>query len=95
MQLQYIKQYNKVSVKNKAEEEINLFSFSRYAICLFNPFNIIISTRGSSDALICALNLWTMFEIFKGNYILSAFIHGALAIHLRIFPVCLLFFIGI
>uniref|UniRef100_A0A1I8B1Q5 GPI alpha-1,4-mannosyltransferase I, catalytic subunit n=1 Tax=Meloidogyne hapla TaxID=6305 RepID=A0A1I8B1Q5_MELHA len=90
IQLQYFTQFNKISTSNKIKDEEII---SRRLICLlwlFNPFNTIIATRGNSDSLICFLNLLTMFELSKGRYLLSAFIHGALATHLRIFPVCFL-----
>nr|CAD2170685.1 unnamed protein product [Meloidogyne enterolobii] len=87
IQLQYFTQFNKISTTNKEIISNKLILFRR-SICLlwlFNLFNIIIATRGNSDALICFLNLLTMLELSKGNYLLSAFIHG-LATHLRIFP---------
>uniref|UniRef100_A0A914LIB8 GPI alpha-1,4-mannosyltransferase I, catalytic subunit n=1 Tax=Meloidogyne incognita TaxID=6306 RepID=A0A914LIB8_MELIC len=87
IQLQYFTQSNKISTTKKEIISNKLILFRR-SICLlwlFNLFNIIIATRGNSDALICFLNLLTMLELSKGNYLLSAFIHG-LATHLRIFP---------
>ncbi|CAK5042185.1 unnamed protein product [Meloidogyne enterolobii] len=87
IQLQYFTQYDKNSTTSKEIISNKLILFRR-SICflwLFNLFNIIIATRGNSDALICFLNLLTMIELSKGNYLFSAVIHG-LATHLRIFP---------
>jgi len=93
IQLQYFLQSNKISTIINKEIILNKLILFRRSVCLlwlFNLFNIIIATRGNSDALICFLNLLTMLELSKGNYLLSAFIHG-LATHLRIFPVCFLY----
>nr|CAD2139352.1 unnamed protein product [Meloidogyne enterolobii] len=88
IQLKYFTQFNKISTIINKEIILNKLILFRRSVCLlwlFNLFNIIIATRGNSDALICFLNLLTMLELSKGNYLLSAFIHG-LATHLRIFP---------
>ncbi|KAI3421842.1 hypothetical protein GPALN_012386 [Globodera pallida] len=62
---------------------------------LFNPFTATISARGSSDAMICALILFTLFLLVKCHdkleqYFLllsgAAIVHGAGATHFRIFP---------
>uniref|UniRef100_A0A183BWW9 GPI alpha-1,4-mannosyltransferase I, catalytic subunit n=1 Tax=Globodera pallida TaxID=36090 RepID=A0A183BWW9_GLOPA len=60
---------------------------------LFNPFTATISARGSSDAMICALILFTLFLLVKCHdkleqYFLllsvAAIVHGEGATHLRV-----------
>ncbi|VDL79098.1 unnamed protein product [Nippostrongylus brasiliensis] len=57
-------------------------------ICwLANPLTAIISARGSADVLVCAAVLLTLYLLQRGQWISAAVVHGALAVHLKIYPV--------
>ncbi|CAJ0604914.1 unnamed protein product [Cylicocyclus nassatus] len=53
---------------------------------LANPLTAIISARGNADVLVCAAVLFTLYLLRKGQWIAAAFAHGALAVHLKIYP---------
>lgn len=55
-------------------------------IWLYNPFSMIISTRGSADSFITLLVLSTLLCLVNQNYALSGIIFG-LVIHCKIYPV--------
>uniref|UniRef100_A0AC34QAL5 GPI mannosyltransferase 1 n=1 Tax=Panagrolaimus sp. JU765 TaxID=591449 RepID=A0AC34QAL5_9BILA len=61
--------------------------FDVYALWLFNPLTIIISTRGSADSLHVLAILSTLYFLKQENWVLAAVIHGFGAIHLRIYPI--------
>ncbi|CAJ0581637.1 unnamed protein product, partial [Mesorhabditis spiculigera] len=54
---------------------------------LANPLTAIISARGSSDSLVCAAVLFVLYLICKGKWFYAALAHGALAIHLKLYPI--------
>ncbi|VDN22798.1 unnamed protein product, partial [Cylicostephanus goldi] len=53
---------------------------------LANPLTAIISARGNADVLVCAAVLYTLYLLKKGQWVAAAFAHGALAVHLKIYP---------
>ncbi|XGW08826.1 hypothetical protein V3C99_011275 [Haemonchus contortus] len=57
------------------------------AFWLANPLTAIISARGSADVLVCAAVLFTLHLLRKDQWVAAAIVHGALAIHLKIYPV--------
>ncbi len=52
---------------------------------LLNPMVAIVSTRGSSEGLLCAIVIATVWSVLKGRYVLSG-CFLALATHLKIYP---------
>ncbi|XP_046383471.1 GPI mannosyltransferase 1 [Ischnura elegans] len=59
-------------------------------LCLYNPLNAIISTRGSADSISSAMVISSVMAITRG-YVVTAGIILALAAHLRVYPI--LFFL--
>ncbi|VDO47047.1 unnamed protein product [Haemonchus placei] len=57
------------------------------AFWLANPLTAVISARGSADVLVCAAVLFTLHLLRKDQWVAAAIVHGALAIHLKIYPV--------
>ncbi|XP_014499476.2 GPI mannosyltransferase 1-like, partial [Vigna radiata var. radiata] len=53
---------------------------------LFNPFTFTIGTRGNCEPIVCAVILWIMICLLKGNVLQSAFWYG-LVVHFRIYPI--------
>ncbi|XP_027341361.1 GPI mannosyltransferase 1 isoform X2 [Abrus precatorius] len=53
---------------------------------LFNPFTFTIGTRGNCEPLVCAMILWIIICLMKGNVLQSAFWYG-LVVHFRIYPI--------
>lgn len=60
-------------------------------IWLYNPFSMVIGTRGNGDSIICLLVLLTLHFVLKTNkngfvmHFITGIIHG-LAIHYRVYP---------
>ncbi|XP_078049101.1 GPI alpha-1,4-mannosyltransferase I, catalytic subunit-like [Augochlora pura] len=55
-------------------------------VWLYNPFTIIISTRGNADSVAVLLVLLTMDLFLRDKYILAGLLHG-LSIHFRLYPI--------
>lgn len=60
-------------------------------IWLYNPFSMVIGTRGNGDSIICFLVLVTLKLVLKARhgftiYFTTGLIHG-LAIHYRVYPI--------
>jgi phosphatidylinositol glycan class M len=55
-------------------------------IWLFNPFSIIVSTRGNAESLISLLVLGTIYFLFTKQIIAAAILYG-LAVHFKIYPI--------
>jgi phosphatidylinositol glycan class M len=55
-----------------------------------NPINIILCTRGSSDAISNYFLLYTINTLLNKNFVLSGFVFGVL-IHFRIYPIIYIF----
>ncbi|MED6123697.1 hypothetical protein PIB30_051614 [Stylosanthes scabra] len=53
---------------------------------LFNPFTFTIGTRGNCEPVVCAMILWIIICLMKGNVLQSAFWYG-LIVHFRIYPI--------
>ncbi|KAL1292151.1 GPI mannosyltransferase 1 isoform X2 [Arachis ipaensis] len=53
---------------------------------LFNPFTFTIGTRGNCEPVVCAMILWIIICLMKGNLLQSAFWYG-LIVHFRIYPI--------
>uniref|UniRef100_A0A0N5B629 GPI alpha-1,4-mannosyltransferase I, catalytic subunit n=1 Tax=Strongyloides papillosus TaxID=174720 RepID=A0A0N5B629_STREA len=54
---------------------------------LFNPLSFVISSRGSSDALVCLFVLISLYLLLKGRWFSSSIIMGLFAIHIKIYPI--------
>ncbi|PSS02747.1 GPI mannosyltransferase [Actinidia chinensis var. chinensis] len=55
-------------------------------VWLFNPFTFTIGTRGNCEPIVCAMVLWIIICLMKGNLLQAAFWYG-LVVHLRIYPI--------
>ncbi|XP_078435268.1 mannosyltransferase family protein [Wolffia australiana] len=53
---------------------------------LFNPFTFTIGTRGNCEPIVCAMVLWIIICIMRGNTSQAAFWYG-LVVHFRIYPI--------
>ncbi|KAI1727618.1 mannosyltransferase (PIG-M) domain-containing protein [Ditylenchus destructor] len=54
---------------------------------LFNPLICIISARGNADSIVCAAVLLSLYLLNSHKLIPSAIVHGALAVHLKVYPI--------
>ncbi|XP_003702287.2 GPI alpha-1,4-mannosyltransferase I, catalytic subunit [Megachile rotundata] len=52
---------------------------------LYNPFVIIISTRGNADSVAVLLVMLTLYTFLQDKYIQAGFLH-AISIHFRLYP---------
>lgn len=80
----------KGSGSRKTEREEDADGWVTKSVVIFwlaNPLTAIISARGSADVLVCAAVLYTLYLLKKGQWIAAAIVHGALAVHLKIYPV--------
>ncbi|CAA7405437.1 unnamed protein product [Spirodela intermedia] len=64
-------------------EKLRLYSVVAW---LFNPFTFTIGTRGNCEPIVCAIVLWIIICLMKGNVLQAAFWYG-LVVHFRIYPV--------
>lgn len=60
-------------------------------VWLYNPFAMVIGTRGNGDSIICLLVLWTLQLLLTSKqgfaqHFVTGLIHG-LAIHYRVYPI--------
>ncbi|KAK4796644.1 hypothetical protein SAY86_028970 [Trapa natans] len=55
-------------------------------IWLFNPFTFTIGTRGNCEPVVCAMILWIIISVVKGNVVQAAIWYG-LVVHFRIYPI--------
>ncbi|KAM0001564.1 putative GPI mannosyltransferase 1 [Helianthus debilis subsp. tardiflorus] len=55
-------------------------------VWLFNPFTFTIGTRGNCEPIICAIILWIIICIMRGNLFQGAVWYG-LVVHMRIYPI--------
>ncbi|KAJ0810451.1 putative GPI mannosyltransferase 1 [Helianthus annuus] len=55
-------------------------------VWLFNPFTFTIGTRGNCEPIICAIVLWIIICIMRGNLFQGAVWYG-LVVHMRIYPI--------
>ncbi|XP_059656418.1 GPI mannosyltransferase 1-like isoform X2 [Cornus florida] len=63
----------------------NLCTYS-VLVWLLNPFTFTIGTRGNCEPIVCAMILWIIICLMKGNIFQAAFWYG-LVVHLRIYPI--------
>lgn len=52
---------------------------------LYNPFTIVISTRGNADSVAVLLVMMTLYLFLQDKFILAGLLH-ALSIHFRLYP---------
>ncbi|XP_076177275.1 GPI alpha-1,4-mannosyltransferase I, catalytic subunit-like [Ptiloglossa arizonensis] len=55
-------------------------------IWLYNPFTIIISTRGNADTMAVLLVMLTLDSFLRDKFILTGLLH-AISIHFRLYPI--------
>ncbi|XP_006622423.1 GPI mannosyltransferase 1 [Apis dorsata] len=55
-------------------------------IWLYNPFTIVISTRGNADTVTVFLIMLTLYLFLKDKFVLAGLCH-ALSIHFRLYPI--------
>ena len=55
-------------------------------IWLYNPLTLIISTRGSSESIICSLVILALYLFSKKQYLIAGLVYG-FVIHFKIYPV--------
>ncbi|TXG73612.1 hypothetical protein EZV62_002191 [Acer yangbiense] len=67
----------------KVPENLCMYSV---VVWLFNPFTFTIGTRGNCEPIVCAMILWIIICLMKGNVLQAAFWYG-LVVHLRIYPI--------
>ncbi|CAD6192276.1 unnamed protein product [Caenorhabditis auriculariae] len=85
-------QHKKESTKNTTSEnnkKICLLDDQVKLVVLFwlaNPLTAIISARGNAEAIVAAAVLLTILLLQTGYWKTAALVHGALAIHLKIYP---------
>lgn len=69
--------YKILNVNSKSDNHLLWF---------YNPFILIISTRGSAESMICTFVILVLFYFIKRQYILSGLCFG-FVIHFKIYPV--------
>ena len=69
----------------KAENDEAFYNYASL-FYLYNPFTIVICTRGSADCIITFLVLLSLIYLEKKKYILSSIIYG-FAVHFKIYPI--------
>ena len=73
---------NKIlSLQHVSEKLKNTCAF----IWLYNPFTIIISTRGNADSVAVILVMLSLYLFLQDKYIQAGFLH-AISIHFRLYP---------
>ncbi|KAH0896129.1 hypothetical protein HID58_045697 [Brassica napus] len=55
-------------------------------VWLLNPFTFTIGTRGNCEPIVCAMILWIILSLMKGNLSQAAFWYG-LVVHFRVYPI--------
>lgn len=55
-------------------------------VWLLNPFTFTIGTRGNCEPIVCAMILWIIISLMKGNLSQAAFWYG-LVVHFRVYPI--------
>ncbi|GLT64957.1 hypothetical protein SLA2020_374160 [Shorea laevis] len=55
-------------------------------VWLLNPFTFTIGTRGNCEPIVCAMILWIIICLMKGNILQAAFWYG-FVVHFRIYPI--------
>ncbi|KAI3702082.1 hypothetical protein L6452_27734 [Arctium lappa] len=55
-------------------------------VWLFNPFTFTIGTRGNCEPIVCAIILWIIICLMRGNLCQGAIWYG-LVVHMRIYPI--------
>lgn len=55
-------------------------------VWLYNPLTLIISTRGSSESIICTLVIVALYFLTKKQYLIGGLAYG-FVIHFKIYPV--------
>ena len=78
--------------KRSAEVKEGCRDTSKYSLLavsifwLLNPFVAIISARGNADSIVCFATLCAFYLLDTNKLVLSALIHGGLAVHFKIYP---------
>uniref|UniRef100_A0A1J3IGD0 GPI mannosyltransferase 1 n=1 Tax=Noccaea caerulescens TaxID=107243 RepID=A0A1J3IGD0_NOCCA len=69
--------------QRKVPEKICTYSVM---VWLLNPFTFTIGTRGNCEPIVCAMILWIIISLTKGNLSQAAFWYG-LVVHFRVYPI--------
>ncbi|PWA94493.1 mannosyltransferase family protein [Artemisia annua] len=64
-------------------ENLSIYSV---IVWLFNPFTFTIGTRGNCEPIVCAIILWIIICLMRGNLFQGAVWYG-LVVHMRIYPI--------
>ncbi|PWA86318.1 hypothetical protein CTI12_AA140910 [Artemisia annua] len=72
-------------------ENLSIYSV---IVWLFNPFTFTIGTRGNCEPIVCAIILWIIICLVRGNLFQGAVWYG-LVVHMRIYPIIYALPIGI
>ncbi|XP_071729873.1 GPI mannosyltransferase 1-like [Rutidosis leptorrhynchoides] len=64
-------------------ENLSIYSV---IVWLFNPFTFTIGTRGNCEPVVCAILLWIIVCLMRGNIFQGAVWYG-LVVHMRIYPI--------
>ncbi|XP_010493275.1 PREDICTED: GPI mannosyltransferase 1-like [Camelina sativa] len=69
--------------ERKVPEKICTYSVM---VWLFNPFTFTIGTRGNCEPIVCAMVLWIIISLMRGNLSQAALWYG-LVVHFRVYPI--------
>ncbi|CAH8362386.1 unnamed protein product [Eruca vesicaria subsp. sativa] len=73
----------KILKQRKVSEKVCTVSVM---VWLLNPFTFTIGTRGNCEPIVCAMILWIIISLMKGNLSQAAFWYG-LVVHFRVYPI--------
>ncbi|CAL9231126.1 unnamed protein product [Arabidopsis halleri] len=74
---------HKILRERKVPEKICTYSVM---VWLLNPFTFTIGTRGNCEPIVCAMILWIIISLMRGNLSQAAFWYG-LVVHFRVYPI--------
>ena len=77
-----------VLIYHSIDSRINCNRIRKISACfwLFNPINMVVSTRGSAESIMCMLVLLSLYELRLGRGRIAAVIYG-LSVHFKVYPI--------